>query len=344
LEYAVVDARDPIYLDRLAKFLRAVANHFGDDRPVTLIDLRGFGLWGEWHSGFKYATTADRRAALCGVIDCWAGALPRNWLAISYSHDPDRPVEYFSGPTHAYDAGATSRYADYLHDSALDHAMTKANVTLRRDGAGGAVYSNQRKLCDEAFATLTKGPMSCEFLGSYSDAKRGGAKWLSFMIDDALSLHPNYINLLGYQSGDALAFLREQPELFARGLRNMGYRLVPLKLTYQGAVAPGQPLRIEMSWANRGVGRAMRDFVLELRLGSGDDDRGASLLAGPLPTSKWIKGQTYDVVADPKLPGIKRGEYTLSISLFDPATKVRIALPLADGADAWYPVGKITVR
>ena len=53
-KYVVVDARNQYYRERLAKFLKAVDAHFSGKRPVSLIDLRGFGVWGEWHSGFKY--------------------------------------------------------------------------------------------------------------------------------------------------------------------------------------------------------------------------------------------------------------------------------------------------
>src|SRR5205814_9725438 len=68
IDYTVVDARDPFYQDRLQRFLAAVAHHFDDHRPVTLIDLRGFGLWGEWHSGFRYPTLEARRSALSAIL------------------------------------------------------------------------------------------------------------------------------------------------------------------------------------------------------------------------------------------------------------------------------------
>ena len=77
--------------------------------------------------------------------------------------------------------------------------------------------------------------------------KPGGAKWLKFMIDDALSLHPNYINVLGYQAGDALAFIREQPALFSRGLREMGYRLVPTRVTYPSLIRAGEPFTVKIT-------------------------------------------------------------------------------------------------
>ena len=353
-EYDVVDARDETYLAALDQFLTAVAKNFPAANPaphlaprhdgglneapvaaqrvVTLVDLRGFGLWGEWHSGFRYPDLASRRDGLKKIIDHWSAALPNHHLALSYSYDPDGPKALYEGPVFGYDAKYTQNYADFLAYSAFDHAMTKPNVTWRRDGAGGAVYANQRRLCDEEFSTLTRGPFMCEFVDGYTDSKRGGQKWLEKKIDDALSLHPNYINLLGWQAGDALAFVREQPELFARGLREMGYRLVPTKVSYPKSVAPGETFRIEMSWENRGVGRAMRDYQLRIVVGTEQID------AGPVQTSRWIKGQTYDLTKDLKFPELAPGSYPLHIGLIDPATGQPVAIPLKDGA-----IGTLTV-
>jgi hypothetical protein len=331
-DYDVVDARDETYLAALDRFLAAVARNFQKDRPVTLIDLRGFGLWGEWHSGFRYPDLASRREALKKIIDSWSAAFPHHHLALSYSYDPDGPKALYEGPVFGYDAKHTHNYADFLAYSAFDHALTKTNITWRRDGAGGAVYANQRRLCDEAFSKLTRGPFMSEFVDGYIDSKRGGQKWLEQKIDDALSLHPNYINLLGWQAGDALAFIREQPELFARGLREMGYRLVPTKLSFPKSVRPSETFRIQMTWENRGVGRAMRDYQLRVIVGKDQID------AGEVETSRWVKGRTYGVTKDVKLPDLAAGSYPLHIGLIDPATGGTIALPLKDGAVATITV------
>ena len=226
LTYTVVDARDPFYQTRLRAFLRAVDAHF-KTRPVTLIDLRGFGLWGEWHSGYKYASLEDRTAALKWIIDCWSAELKNHRLAISFSYDPDSPPSYYAGPSNRIDPAYTKTYQDYLRYSAFDYAMTRPNVTLRRDGVGGAVHSNERLLDEAAFNSLGKGPIMAEFAGGYWQAKAGGKDWLQWVIDDALSIHPNYINLLGWQTLEARDFCKEQPELVQYGLRNMGYRFDP---------------------------------------------------------------------------------------------------------------------
>jgi hypothetical protein len=337
IEYVVVDARDAFYLERLEKFLAAVAAHFAPDRrPVTLIDLRGFGVWGEWHSGYRYASPQNKRIALRGIIDRWSTAFPKQYLAMSCSYDPDSPGEYFAGPTDHFDAASTDRYADYLRYSAFDYALTKPNVTFRRDGVGGAVHSNERRLMDETFATLAKGPMSCEFIQFYSQAKGGGGKWLDALLDDALSLHPNYINLLGYAGPDALAFLREQPELIARGLRSMGYRLLPTRVAYPAVVRAGETFTVQTTWTNQGVGRAMRDFHLVFSIGEATRDAGAT------GSDRWIKGKTSDVSSRVKFGNLPPCEYPLRIGLTDGDHP--IALPLRDGDGRSYPVGTITIR
>lgn len=342
--YTVLDARDPYYLQRLEKFLAAVAGHYRGDRAVTLIDLRGFGVWGEWHSGFKYPSIDARRDALKGVIDRYSAAFKDNWLALSYSYDPDGPKELHAGPYNRFDETFTKSYDEYLRYSAFDYALTKPNVTFRRDGCGGAVHSNERKLCDEAFATLTKGPFFSEFMDGYAASKKGDDGWVRWKIEDALSLHPNYVNLLGYQSGDALDFMRECRDLFEHGLRTMGYRLVPEKLTYPSRIVAGESFEISGEWVNRAVGRAMRDFTLKLSLA---DDAGkvvATADAGPLGTDKWIKGKTYPIQRKAMFANIPAGAFQLHVSLMDPKTSKPIQLPLKNvSSDGSYPIGPISV-
>lgn len=345
LPYDLVDARNPYYLDRLTKFLTAVAKHFDKSRPVGLVDLRGFGLWGEWHTGYQYATVDDRRAALGGVIDRYAAAFPKHYLALSASYDPDSPKELRDGPTKQYDAAFTKTYDAFVRYSAFDLALAKPNVTFRRDGAGGAVHSNERRMIDEAFRTAARGPMMSEFVDGYASSKKGAPGWVEWRVDDALSLHPNYVNLLGWQGPDALAFLRERPDLIAHGLRRMGYRLVPVKVTYPATVVAGQPIDIAMEWVNRGVGRAMRDLELSLSFDDGVGLSAATVSGGTVRASRWIAGETFPALGTAVVPApLPAGSYELRLSLTDPVAGVRIGLPLADGRPGQsYAIGRVTI-
>jgi hypothetical protein len=344
--YTVVDARDSFYLERLSKFLDAVAKHFrpGKGRPVTLVDLRGFGVWGEWHSGFRFANVEDRRAALIGVIDRYAAAFPDHWLSMSYSYDPDGPKELYAGPVNRYDEAFTKSYEQYLSYSAFDHALTKTNVTFRRDGAGGAVHSNERKLCEAAFATLKKGPFMSEFMDGYATSKKGDKGWVPWKVEDALSLHPNYVNLLGYQGQDALDFLTERKDLIDHGLRTMGYRLVPTKLTFPSEISSGKAFDLSGEWVNRAVGRAMQKFTLRVSLLGTDGKIVATADAGKLPTDEWIKGKTYTTTSPATFASVSPGTYSLAISLIDPRDGKTVAMPLKDSAsEGVYRIGETKV-
>jgi hypothetical protein len=338
--YTVVDARNPFYREKLSAFLRAVNQHFTGARPVTLIDLRGFGAWGEWHSGFKYPNLESRRTALKGVLDIWSAAFEQQMLALSYSYDPDGPKELYAGPNDRFDPTFTTNYTDFLRFSAFDYALTKTNITFRRDGCGGAVHSNERKLNNQAFLTFDRAPMFGEFLGAYSFVKNGGSNWVSWMIEDALSLHPNYLNLIGWQGADARSFARERPDLIAHGLRHMGYRLVPTQIEYPKTITNGVPFQVRSEWVNRGVGRALRDYQMELFLVQTNQVANS----GPytLPTSRWFKGQTYSAAQVLKLPNVPSGDYELAFVLRNPATQRSIALPLKNGsAHSTYPIGHV---
>ena len=343
LNYVVPDARNPYYRERLTSFLRTVNEHFSEKRPVTLIDLRGFGVWGEWHTGFKYAGLEQRRDALKGVIDIWSSALPKHRLALSYSYDPDSPKELYEGTTEKLDERSTEHYAEYLRYSAFDYALTKANVTYRRDGCGGAVHSNERKLNEKAFR-LGRGPMFSEFIDGYAQSKAGGDKWLTWKINDALSLHPNYINLLGWQGGDSLTFIKERADLFNSALVRMGYRLVPTRVAYPTSIVAGTPLKIETRWINRGVGRALRDYEQRISLVGADGHVVATASGGPLQTSKYTADRERNGAAEAVFKNVPAGTYQLAIGLHDEKTKCNIELPISGSCPTGsYRVGNIIV-
>ncbi len=341
--YAVPDARNPFYRERLGLFLRAVHEHFGPSRPITLIDLRGFGAWGEWHSGFRYPDLDSRRDALKRIIDLWSDAFQGRLLALSFSYDPDGPKELYAGSNKKFDPGFTTNYLEFLRFSAFDYALTKTNITFRRDGCGGAVHSNERKLNEEAFSHYGRAPMFCEFLGGYAAAKQAGSNWVNFMIEDALSLHPNYINLLGWQAEDARNFVRERPDLIARGLLEMGYRLVPIELQYPASITNGIPFELKSKWVNRGVGRAPRDFQLQLTLLKPDGSIAGQSSPQAISNHEWVNGTIYPLANQIKFPSVPAADYDLAICLHDPITSRSITLPLLNRHGDSYPVGIVRV-
>jgi hypothetical protein len=344
IEYNVVDARDMTYRKYLARFLAKVNEHFGVNRPVTLIDLRGFGLWGEWHQGFRYPSLDAKHEALSGVIDLWCKALPSHKLALSASYDPDAPEALRDGPTDKYDEAFTKHYDEFLRYSAFDVALKNPQITWRRDGAGGAVHTKERKLLNEAYA-LGRGPFVAEFVGGYADSKAAGQQRVESMINDALSLHPNYVNVLGWCCGDSLAFIKEQPELFHRALRTMGYRLVPTSIEYPSRVKLGQREPIKMTWINRGVGHVVDPQRPELWLVDANGKTFSMPIREAFPSQQWLHDQTHTWNPTIDFDGIPSGDYRLCFVLTDQRTQRHVKLPIqGDRGDAVYEIGTIRVE
>lgn len=317
--------------------------HFTNQRSVTLIDLRGFGVWGEWHSGFKYSTLAERRDALKSIIDIWSDTLPKHRLALSYSFDPDGPDTLREGTIEKFDNKSTGHYAEYLNYSAFDYAMTKNNITFRRDGCGGAVHSNERKLNEEAFR-LGRGPMFSEFIDGYAQSKAGNSKWIEWKINDALSLHPNYISLLGWQGADSLTFMKERVDLFNSALNRMGYRLVPTRIAYPTTIATGTPFKVEVRWVNRGVGRASQDYEIRFSLIRPDGRLAATATGGPIQTSKWVADRVHNTVITAVFKNVPAGNYEFAIGLHNERSNRDIDMPIDCAEPAgYYRIGPIKV-
>jgi len=213
------------------------------------------------------------------------------------------------------------------------------NIAYRRDGVGGSVHSNERKLIETAFLQ-GKSPGECEFIGGYGSAAKGGTKLVNWMIDDALSLHPNYINLLGYSGGDARDFCRERPDLVNKGLLAMGYRLVPRELKYLAKVVSGDKFDIDTIWLNRGVGRALRDYELTFMLQKSDGGTVATSSPTVAPTRQWIAGSEYPFKCSVQFERVPPGHYELWMKMTDSLDGRPIHLPLA-GCDSSYRLGDI---
>jgi len=96
-----VDARNSFYRERLSPSSER-SRALRRAPAVTVIDLRGFGVWGEWHSVFNMAAwrSAEPRWRHSG---CLVVSVSRQQLALSYFLRPDGPKDLYSGPTDRFE-------------------------------------------------------------------------------------------------------------------------------------------------------------------------------------------------------------------------------------------------
>ena len=331
--YNVCDANEPYYQERLKLFLENFNQHMNETgRTTSYMDLRGYGLWGEWHQGYQYETLEKKRTALDAIMKIWSEAFPDLWLALSYSYDPDEPYRNYSNVDYMN---------DYLYWSAFDLALNYPNITLRRDGCGGAIKTNERFFCEDVFSKLDRGPFTSEAAGGYT-----GYDSAIYIIDDGLRLHPNYFTIIGWANMQAKDFIEEQPELFNYTLNNMGYRFSAAAVQYPDAIARNQQMQITAVWKNTAVGRAERNYQLYAVLTDENGVKVSEFPIGETGCSKWIKGQEYTETVSGTVSGdAKTGTYTLNLAMYDPKTESFIELAINEraGENPWYPLGEVTV-
>ena len=54
------DYNNEIYQEKLGNFLLVFADRYKSNPNIKSVDLRGYGLWGEWHSGYNYNTLEEK--------------------------------------------------------------------------------------------------------------------------------------------------------------------------------------------------------------------------------------------------------------------------------------------
>ena len=331
--FDVCDANEPYYQERLKLFLEEMNRHMKETgREVPYMDLRGYGLWGEWHTGYVYKDLESKRTALDAVLRIWSEAFPDIWLALSYSYDPDEPYRNYSNQNFM---------KEFMEWSAFDHALKYKNITFRRDGCGGAIKYNERIFCENVFKTLDRGPFTSEAAGGYEGYDKS-----KYIIEDGLKLHPNYFTIIGWTNQQAKAFIEQQPELFNYALNNMGYRFTATGAQYPDALLRGQKISISATWKNQAVGRAARNYQLYAVLTDEKGEKVSSFSIGDTGCSKWVKGKEYSETVTGTVPGdLKAGTYPLNLAMYDPTTEqfIDLAINEKNGENPWYVLGKVVV-
>lgn len=324
------DYLNPDYQKALRRFLCALADRYGDEEALETVDLRAYGAWGEWHSGYQHPTYAQHAAALRSLIDAWEYAFSGKKtliLSCSYEWMKDRKP-----PLHA-----PKSYEEYLYWSGFDYAMTKPGISLRRDGIGGAVKIWDARLMREFYRSGRRLPMIAEYFNGYtiknSDAGSRGY-FVEDTVEEALMLHPNYMMLMW----DSVQFYEERPDLIEHGLKRMGYRLLPESVEIPEVCGEEAYITLVHSWVNRGAGRFCAGGHLKIRIaGQVTEEKGFD----PGALSEGERKVYRTPVKAPE--HVNDGVYPVEFAVCGYGGQ-SIRLPL-DGRseDGYYPVGNLII-
>ncbi len=244
-------ARFPDYLDEnyqmcLTRFLTAFKNHYKNNPAVLQVDLRGYGEWGEWHSGFMHPTRELHNKALNKIIEIWSNAFADMdvGLALSSSYEWRSDL--------SLKLHAPKSFEEYKYFQGFDNLDKYPNVTFRRDGIGGALRIYDKQIIDEYYFSSKRYGITAEYFGGYlrhkemPDGIRG--YHVEDAVEEALCIHPNYMMFMW----DSNQFYNERQDLVVDVAKRIGFRLIPLETEL---ILDGSTVQISQKWINNGVGK-----------------------------------------------------------------------------------------
>jgi hypothetical protein len=336
---------DPVYLEKLETFIAALAKRYDGNPNVEFIDVGTYGIWGEGHThGSSKQDNIEKQKI---HIDLHKKYFKKTLLCIS---------DDFAGHNKP---GRRFPITDY--------ALSKG-VTIRDDSIM-VQPGNLRWYHDEmAQAFWPKLPVILEHEHYGSSLKRGA--WNpDLLVQSVEEYHASFMSIHWWPRIE----LEGNREAIDRINKRMGYRLMPLSVTWPKAVtiATSQDaftehlnafpygdlsknFRVSWSWINKGVAPCYTGGYPALTI---KDEKGGivSLLVddslnlrdlevGPIGEAP-VKEQVSEFIVGLYAPTTKPGTYDLYISVGKRDGTPTIAMPLKDDdGQRRYKIGQITLN
>ncbi len=324
------DFGDPIFLEKLEKFMKAFAARYDGRKEVAFVDVGTYGLWGEGHThGSSKASEADRQKDLRTHIDLHVKYFKKTMLAISDDID-----------------GYANKSTNH---PLLDYARERG-VTFRDDSImvepppRSWHHTNQAELYWRTMPTII------EHEHYHSSLKKKA--WVpELLLKSVEEYHASYMSI----HGKAHDIYNGNKDVIDKINLRLGYRFQLRELTYPDIVKVGgnaETFSINWKWANAGVAPCYQDAFPALTVKSTDGNIIAVLsdenfnlktleVAEPNKatpkenTAKFCLGRW----AAPVTPA---GEYDVYVSVGerDGTPIYELPLPNSDGKKR-YKIGKI---
>lgn len=333
------DYTSPIYREKLQNFLTAYAKKYSGLASLDVVDLRGYGEWGEWHSGYQYSSWNTRVNALRWILDSWCSAWNgQKMLFLSYSHETE--YGYLTNGQHA------STYEQYLEFSALDYALEKhpaSALGFRRDGVAGAITAYEKRFSGTLYQENRV--QIAEFCNGYAQYKQQNQSIRS-CINQALELHPNYMVLMGWdKNGGAKDFYANEQEEIKYALKNMGYRMVLESASFPISVSKGQKLTVSTDWYNEAFGVLPDGYTLQAALYDANGRQAVRQTSADFRPDAFSKNwgdsvRSTTVLDTSTLPA---GQYTLCYAILDADGRPILLPHKGQTTDGFYKIDTLTI-
>ena len=341
---------DPVFLEKLTNFLKAFAARYDGDPSVAFVDVGSFGLYGEGHTGRTAKLSREETERVARLhIELHRTLMPNTYLVLSddvagsNSKEPDLPFLKY---------------------------MREQGVGLRDDSIMCSQYGWWHDHWGRLFAPTLPVVLETGHITMCSDM----GNWKKGRILECVEKHQaSYFTFHGFPED----FRETHAEEIAAVNRRIGYRLMPLSVTFPDEVTAGEAVEIAAEWVNKGVAPCLPGGFAAWSLVDGagnvcwsftDEAFDMKSLAptledGPHPVKTLSRGRfghkaaippwndmvlhslrTRGRVTETSFDMLKPGRYALCVSVGTRQGEPAIALPIAGGSGRRYRLGSVTVK
>lgn len=346
----VNDLTDPTYQKYFEIFMQKLSERYADNEYVDTIDIRGFGMFGEWHSGHTFASMEERMFTLAYIVDVYAEAFAKKGKTLFLSNSWDYQGINDDGSSAA--KYGNSSYEDYLAWSSFDHAMKLEYIGFRRDGmAGNGVtkYSTDEKALTELIRSGKKVSNCGEYFSGISNFLDSLAAMDPVEATEELMFksHCNYSTVLGWTNIEVSNIVeRGYGSVYNRGNEKMGFRFKTDLAKFPSGVKQGNNAYVLTKISNSGVGRfTLPDHNIRLYLINESGKIKQYVDNKSYDLRILLNGETMNAYTSFKVKeDLEDGEYTLALAIVDKYGNPDIRLAQVGNYEQMiYPLGKMQV-
>ena len=350
---------DPVFLEKYSAFLKAFADRYDGDPNVAFVDIGSFGMYGEGHTGSTSKLSKEETDRITRLhLKLHRRLLPNTLLVISDDvagsggQEPEAPLMKF-----ARELGIGYR------DDSIFCMGPEPRATYNVEGSWAHSHWARN------FAPET--PVVIE-TGHWTMCKERG-RWVPERLLECVEKHQaSYLSIHAFPR----PYYEEHKELMAQIAKRLGYRFELRSLSCPEKVTVGEPVKVASTWANVGVswlhGGARLTWSLVDKDGTvcwsvtdpafdfrrldpklnGEEKplsvettcRFGCTVRNPDPDPVLVSARAAGMDPGPTYEMLKPGDYTLCVSVGSKQGTPEIALPLPNGTNRRYPLGKITVE
>jgi hypothetical protein len=233
------DFGDPVYLDKLDRFLAAAAARYDGDPNVDFVDIGTFGMWGEGHT-WQGSHSRYPFEALFKHIELHTRHFKKTRLVINDNHlDQD------------------------WGDSRLLHYCLAHNMGMRNDSfgcfKGGICREVTRHMMNSVWMTAPT-VIETTHCGDSRDRLEGWDR--EQLVQSVRDVHASYFSIHWWPR----EFLETERTLIDQINRILGYHLRIESAEWPEALRPGEPWTFKAKWLNAGVAPLYEDAFPALTL------------------------------------------------------------------------------